>query len=164
MLLEPYFSTWSTCLRLAVVGLLLLAVSYDLAGLSDIALLFVVAVFSNWEWTLQILQAYELRPIFGVARGIALAFGLTQIPKWLRKRKKSRAGKGSPANESPRPLFFPSRTTQTRLFPKSHSFSYSYLLVGIPVGWRGSVGGMLAADQGASRPALDTEDGCTASG
>ena len=50
--------------------------------------------------------------------------------------------------EGPKPLFFPSRTTHTRLFPKTHSFSYSYLLVGIPVGWQGSVGGMLSADQG----------------
>src|SRR5258708_4384300 len=38
-------------------------------------------------------------------------------------------------------------TTHTRLFPKVHSFSYSYLLAGIPVGWQGRVGGMLAADR-----------------
>ena len=45
-----------------------------------------------------------------------------------------------------RPLVFPCRTTHTRLFPKKHSFSYSYLLVGIPVGWRGSVGSFFSAD------------------
>ena len=39
-----------------------------------------------------------------------------------------------------RPLFFPARTTHTRFFPKKHSFSYSYLLVGVPVGWCGQVG------------------------
>ncbi|MCJ1227340.1 hypothetical protein MMC12_003995 [Toensbergia leucococca] len=32
------------------------------------------------------------------------------------------------------------------MFPKKHSFSYSYLLVGIPVGWKGSVGSFLSAD------------------
>lgn len=45
-----------------------------------------------------------------------------------------------------RPLIFPSRTSHTRIFPKKHSFSYSYLLVGIPVGWRGSIGKFLSSD------------------
>ena len=45
-----------------------------------------------------------------------------------------------------RPLVFPCRTTHTRFFPKKHSFSYSYLFVGIPVGWRGSVGSFFSAD------------------
>ena len=44
------------------------------------------------------------------------------------------------------PLVIPSRTSHTRLFPKKHSFSYSYLLVGIPIGWRGSLGSLLSAD------------------
>ena len=44
------------------------------------------------------------------------------------------------------PLVFPCRTSHTRMFPKKHSFSYSYLLVGIPVGWKGSVGSFLSAD------------------
>ncbi|KAG7009101.1 hypothetical protein G7Y79_00003g009690 [Physcia stellaris] len=43
-------------------------------------------------------------------------------------------------------LIFPSRTSHTRFFPKKHSFSYSYLLVGIPVGWRGSFRSLLSAD------------------
>ena len=45
-----------------------------------------------------------------------------------------------------RPLIFPCRTAHTRMFPKKHSFSYSYLVVGIPIGWRGSVGSFLSAD------------------
>lgn len=44
------------------------------------------------------------------------------------------------------PLLIPCRTTHTRLFPKKHSFSYSYLYVGIPVGWRGRSGTLLSAD------------------
>ena len=39
-----------------------------------------------------------------------------------------------------KPLFFPCRTSHVRLFPKKHSFSYSYLLVGIPVTLCGYVG------------------------
>ena len=48
------------------------------------------------------------------------------------------------------PLIFPCRTMHTRLFPKKHSFSYSYLYVGIPVGWQGSVKSVLSADIEAS--------------
>lgn len=45
-----------------------------------------------------------------------------------------------------KPLAFPARTTHTRFFPQKHSFSYSYLLVGIPVGWRGRIGSFLSVD------------------
>ena len=45
-----------------------------------------------------------------------------------------------------KPVIFPCRTSHTRLFPKKHSFSYSYLFVGIPVGWRGYVSSILSAD------------------
>jgi len=45
-----------------------------------------------------------------------------------------------------RPLIFPCKTTHARRFPKSHSFSYSYLYVGIPVGWRGNAGKLLSVD------------------
>ena len=45
-----------------------------------------------------------------------------------------------------KPIIFPCRTSHTRLFPQKHSFSYSYLYVGIPVGWRGWVSSLLTAD------------------
>lgn len=45
-----------------------------------------------------------------------------------------------------KPILFPCRTSHTRLFPQKHSFSYSYLFVGIPVGWRGWVSSLLTAD------------------
>ena len=45
-----------------------------------------------------------------------------------------------------RPVFIPGRTNHIRLFPTKHAFSYSYLLVGIPVGWKGSAGRMLSVD------------------
>ncbi|KAI0472856.1 hypothetical protein GGR56DRAFT_586101 [Xylariaceae sp. FL0804] len=45
-----------------------------------------------------------------------------------------------------RPLLFPCQTTHTRLFPKKHSFDYSYLLVGVPVGWSGVAGSMISTD------------------
>ena len=45
-----------------------------------------------------------------------------------------------------KPILFPCRTSHTRLFPQKHSFSYSYLLVGIPIGWRGWISSFLTAD------------------
>ncbi|MCJ1273952.1 hypothetical protein MMC21_001745 [Puttea exsequens] len=43
-------------------------------------------------------------------------------------------------------LIFPCRTSHTRFFPKKHSFSYSYLLVGVPIGWRGRLNSLLTVD------------------
>jgi len=37
------------------------------------------------------------------------------------------------------------------MFPKKHSFSYSYLFVGIPVGWSGCCGSLLSADASKKR-------------
>lgn len=43
-----------------------------------------------------------------------------------------------------RPYLIPCRTTHARLFPQKHSFSYSYLVVGIPVGVSGNFNGMIS--------------------
>jgi hypothetical protein len=51
-----------------------------------------------------------------------------------------------------RPLFIPARTTHRRIFPEKHSFSYSYLLTGVPVGSRGSANGLLSVDVFSSLP------------
>ncbi|KAL1310609.1 hypothetical protein AAFC00_000884 [Neodothiora populina] len=44
------------------------------------------------------------------------------------------------------PALIPGRTAHTRLFPQKHSFQYSYLSVGIPVGWTGCAGSVLSCD------------------
>lgn len=44
------------------------------------------------------------------------------------------------------PLLITSRTTHSRLFPQKHSFSYSYLFAGIPVGLQGRVSNVLSVD------------------
>ena len=58
-----------------------------------------------------------------------------------------------------KPLLFPATTTHTRFFPQKLSFSYSYLLVGIPVGWRGAIGSYLAVDLPSYSPPSWTEMG-----
>lgn len=44
-----------------------------------------------------------------------------------------------------RPLLIPCKTTHRRTFPKKHDFAYSYLVVGIPVGWKGTYAGMVSS-------------------
>lgn len=46
-----------------------------------------------------------------------------------------------------KPAVIPGRTNHTRFSPQKHSFSYSYLLVGVPVGWSGRAG-VLSIDSG----------------
>lgn len=46
-----------------------------------------------------------------------------------------------------RPCFFPCKTSHSRMFPIRHRFSYSYLLAGIPVGFKGSIGGLISVDE-----------------
>jgi DUF1365 family protein len=45
-----------------------------------------------------------------------------------------------------KPEIIPSTTTHSRLFPRNHSFSYPYLLVGIPIGWKGHHGNLISVD------------------
>lgn len=51
----------------------------------------------------------------------------------LRRIVFSQSGSYGQGASSLRPLIFPARTSHTRFFPKKHSFSYSYLFVGVPV-------------------------------
>jgi DUF1365 family protein len=46
-----------------------------------------------------------------------------------------------------KPIIFPTSTAHTRFFPRRHSFRYSYLLVGVPIGWRGRIGNVLGCDE-----------------
>lgn len=41
-------------------------------------------------------------------------------------------------------LLFPCRTSHQRKFPQTHAFSYSYLTIGIPVGFEGNAVGMVS--------------------
>ena len=45
-----------------------------------------------------------------------------------------------------RPLIFPGRVSHTRLFPKFHAFSYSYLMVGIPIKPPGKRNSIISVD------------------
>lgn len=51
-----------------------------------------------------------------------------------------------------RPLLFPSRLTHARMFPEKYHYWINYFLVGIPVGLRGRVGGLMSMDSDGSDP------------
>jgi hypothetical protein len=81
-------------------------------------------------------QAFEILVI--AVQAVFTALIALQAFKFVGSSSTRWAGPG-------RPLLFPCRTTHSRLFPKKHSFSYSYLVVGIPVGWEGVAGGLVSA-------------------
>lgn len=72
------------------------------------------------------------------------------------RRRASRPSSAGRGNNTPddhsilklKPLIFPCRTSHTRFFPRIHSFSYSYLFVGIPIGYQGSPGSLISVGGG----------------
>lgn len=62
----------------------------------------------------------------------------------------------------PKPMFFPVQTSHTRLFPQVHSLSYPFMWTGIPIGFRGTIGGVLSCERKIEkcRPAWFTIDAC----
>ncbi len=138
--------SWLSWLRYVFPVLLVLAMRYGTIRKRDFILLLSTISFQNWDFALGMLGPNEIRLSIKLIGGAALSWGFAQLGKsLLRKRPVST---GDWVDGGPKPLLFPSRTTHTRFFPKTHSFSYSYLIVGIPVGWKGAIGGILAAYEG----------------
>lgn len=81
--------------------------------------------------------------------GFLLGFVFLQICRFLlglnapaASETETRKWKTTPV----KPLLIPCTTTHRRTFPEKHAFVYSYLVVGIPVGWRGNYAGMVSCD------------------
>jgi hypothetical protein len=109
-----------------------------------VVLLFFFAFVRNWDAFSAFITLY-INPtiVVNFAKAGTALFTILQTVRYFRGLK----AVSSPSDGFlAKPMIFPCRTAHTRLFPKTHSFSYSYLWVGIPVGWRGSVGGLLSSD------------------
>ena len=114
--------------------------------------LFDSAVYQGLWW----IYIYRHLPVpigWGNAIGTVIVSGALIARKTPQKAqsdetiKLDQESKVPQANSHPiPPLLIPARTTHSRFFPKKHSFSYSYLYVGIPVGWSGRSGSLLSAD------------------
>lgn len=120
MILRADSSSWLSWLPYLSLGLLPLALVYKLASMTDAILLFSLTLFRNWKSTFRILQSYNPQPFLRIATDTAVTLAIAQIAKLFRKWPGAKTGS---TDEGPNPLFFPSRTTHTRLFPKTHSFS-----------------------------------------
>ncbi|KAK4989058.1 hypothetical protein LTR50_003527 [Elasticomyces elasticus] len=81
--------------------------------------------------------------VLGLIMGVSYA--IARRGNYLRNYE-NETGTASSLGNFLRPLIIPSRTTHTRFVPKKHSFSYSYLYVGVPIGWTGCAGSFLSAD------------------
>lgn len=125
----------SSFLALSVV-----AAFYSVAG-TKLDLVYNAALLAYFNWdalTSYISTATKCFPSLFICTGIMIAALLSFAP--LTSRVSSWQGPGQP-------YLIPCKTTHRRLLPKKHSFSYSYLTVGIPVDFRGSVNGMIGVDE-----------------
>ncbi|KIH94162.1 hypothetical protein SPBR_05750 [Sporothrix brasiliensis 5110] len=82
-----------------------------------------------------------LASVFCAVVGIIFKPGATKEQQYLVPPTSAR---DDPWTGPGKPLLFPCITTHTRLIPKKHSFVYSYLVVGVPVGWTGVCGGIIS--------------------
>ncbi|CAG8982177.1 hypothetical protein HYALB_00003612 [Hymenoscyphus albidus] len=74
---------------------------------------------------------------------IVLSFVILQLIRYVITLSVSTSSNG---DHPAKAMFFPCKTSHIRLYPKKNSFEYSYLMVGIPIGWKGTAGGLLSAD------------------
>jgi hypothetical protein len=112
----------------------------------DILLLVGFGSYQNWARVQELAKVY-LNPatVIDVTKAATVLFILLQLTRYIIGMKCcSIPSEGFAA----KPMFFPCRTSHVRMFPIKHGFGYSYLLTGVPVGWKGSVGGMISEDDG----------------
>ncbi|KAF8854738.1 hypothetical protein BDZ45DRAFT_656202 [Acephala macrosclerotiorum] len=123
-------------------------------GSLDLTLLVAFKAYAQWDSVHQFVAA-KVSPaiVIRVAKHASALFAILQFTRFLRGLLRFDASDiESSLKAFPiRPLFFPCQTSHIRMFPKKHGFSYSYLFVGIPVGWKGNAGGMLSAEEEDSR-------------
>jgi hypothetical protein len=129
--------------RMAVISLIAFIWSYG--NPLDIGLFCLFALGRHWDELKGLVYLY-INPTIVIDFAKAAVFWFTVFQ--LARCFADLATPSAWCDEFPaKPMLFPCKTTHTRLFPKKHSFSYSYLYVGVPVGWRGSSGGLLSADE-----------------
>ena len=119
-------------------------VTRPLETAQDILVIGVFVIYKHWESLAHWLHNHGLVPLcdaettlFALSTLLVLLILLWSLSAQSREEQ---------LISWPQPMLFPCRTNHTRLFPKKHSFSYSYLLVGIPIGWTGSAGSILSAE------------------
>lgn len=122
------------------IALSVAAAFYAVAGTKlDLVYNATLLTYLNWDaLTSYIPTATKCFPSLFICTGIMVAALLNFAP--LTSRESTWQGPGQP-------YLIPCKTTHRRLLPKKHSFSYTYLTVGVPVDFRGSVNGMIGVDE-----------------
>ncbi|TEA20525.1 hypothetical protein C8034_v001754 [Colletotrichum sidae] len=115
----------------------------------DTVLLLGCSAWRNQHRLLDLVSEYadpkELQRLIFLLPGFAL--GLVAL-SFIRFFLGLAEDEGKKWANSARPLLIPAKTTHRRTFPKIHDFAYSYLVVGIPVGWEGTYAGMVSSGVG----------------
>lgn len=117
------------------------AIFYSFAGPSRLDLLWNLALLAHLNRSA---LAFYIYPAVGYVPILCLCFvaAITCYLASVFRRSDTDIWQGPG-----KPYLIPCRTTHTRLFPKKHFFSYSYLTIGIPVGFNGCVNGMIEVDE-----------------
>ena len=131
----------STFLRMPTLKTLLSGIGFLLLydGPLDIVLPISFSIFKSRHLLAAILDPNAVLTPLRLVGVLILGFLVLQLGRaaWPRADTPRWAGPG-------KVLLFPCTTTHSRMFPEKNSFSYSYLVVGIPVGWEGNAGGMVS--------------------
>jgi Protein of unknown function (DUF1365) len=126
--------------------------TYDLRGLAFDVLLFVL--IERLFYRPSELEALQVPNVF-LLGCIGFAFGLIpRLIKWSftstpRDPTSTYKTEFDATKFIEKPMFYGCRTVHTRMTPKVHSFKYSYLFVGIPIGYRNTIGSLVDLDAGA---------------
>lgn len=107
-----------------------------------------ITAFKSYEYRDSVQQFIQthINPaiLIHVSKYVTTLFVTLQLTRYILGLVRSE----SSGREFPvKPLLFPCQTSHVRMFPKKHGFSYSYLMVGIPVGWNGNAGGMISSEE-----------------
>lgn len=113
--------------------------------------LFYLALWIEW---VVITITLATRSQLGLSQVITyLTFAVALLTTWTLLRSaslgsalSSQDDRSKEAKILGKPYLIPCRTAHSRSIPKKHSFSYSYLTVGIPVGFKGDIDGLLSAE------------------
>ena len=155
----PPHKTYAARVLLFQPAWLVRAYLADSTWIQDLVIFLILHLFQGYSggaWTFpdvrQIdLSSHELHvyiQIFSLLGGCgALAGGIVHREHHIHSSEQVERPRSETIDEQLLPsLLIQSRTTHTRIFPKKHDFSYSYLFVGIPVGIRGRVSTALSVD------------------
>ncbi|KAG4443672.1 hypothetical protein IFR05_000858 [Cadophora sp. M221] len=125
------------------LGLLPLAGVLVFGKSADVILLVICTVIRKSDDLKAFISLINVAIVIHVLTVTTSLFILLQIYRYIRNLQQNSS---SCVDFPVKPMLFPCETAHVRMFPTTHGFKYSYLLVGIPVGWKGSVGGMISSD------------------